>query len=207
MIVKFSKYIKESNLPETKKDYFLVNLNGTVMFNVEGILDCIKSKKIFEYPCLPTYSTLMDPKYYMKSILYHGLGTMISKCSETNGWYNAEWREKLGDYDYHGKIDMLYYDEFCFLAAEDLIKFDSYECKTHEDIWRNVGVDINKDRRTFLEKHPEIKPLYDSKNLIELKNEYRKLVKRWHPDKIGENDVIRYVTDTFFKLKKKFIAN
>lgn len=209
MILKFKDFLLESSKPVTSltisdKAYLLVNLNGEVRFNVDGILDCINSKKILEYPHLTTgHLTMMNPKYSTGSFLYHSLLSMISHSTEKDGWYNAEWKQKFGKGEdawiVNQRCDVVFYDEFCFLLAEDLIKFDSYEALTDEDIWRNVGIDIRKDQK----EHPELKPLYDAKNKEQLKKAYRKLVLDWHPDRVGDNETIKYVTVAYVKLKKK----
>lgn len=188
------------NVPEVKKDYLLVHIDGDISYNVDGILERIVNKKIFEYPHLKTHLTMMNPKILIHSFLYHSLENMISHSIEIDGWFNGEWKQKFGTEEGTQRVDILFYDEFCFLAAEDLIKFDSYRCLTDEDIWLNVGVDIRK----YEKEHPEIKSLYEAKDLDQLKKAYRKLVMQWHPDIIGENDIIRNVTDSFFTLKKKF---
>jgi len=188
------------NVPQVKKDYLLVHIDGDISYNVDGILERIVNKKIFEYPHLKTHLTMMNPKILIHSFLYHSLENMISHSIEIDGWFNGEWKQKFGTEEGTQRVDILFYDEFCFLAAEDLIKFDSYRCLTDEDIWLNVGVDIRK----YEKEHPEIKSLYEAKDLDQLKKAYRKLVMQWHPDIIGENDIIRNVTDSFFTLKKKF---
>jgi len=196
--------ITKENLPKVKEDYFLVHLNGNISYNIEGIVKSINSKKIFEYPYIQDYLTLLNPKYYKNSLLYHSLLNMISGSKEINGWFNGEWIEQREWGNLEQRVDTLYYDEFCFLAAEDLIKFDDYECLTLEDIWTRNGININKKKNDLLSEHPELKSLFDAKDYLQLRSAYRKLVKQWHPDKVGENDIIRYVTDLFFKFKKKF---
>ena len=189
------------NVPEVKKDYLLVELDGDIFYNINGILECLVNKKIYEYPHLNTHHlTMMNPKTLIHSFFYHSLDNMISHSTEVDGWYNGEWKQKFGIEEGTQRVDVLFYDEFCFLAAEDLIRFNSYRCLTDADIWLNVGVDIRK----YEKEHPEIKSLYDAKNLDELKKAYRKLVMQWHPDIVGENDIIRNVTDSFLTLKKKF---
>ena len=189
----------KTQIPEVKKDYLLVQLDGDVFYNINGILEYIVNKKIYEYPHLNTHHlTMMNPKTHLHSFLYHALENMISHSIEIDGWFNAEWKQKFGDEEATMKVDILFYDEFCFLASEDLIRFDSYLCLTDEDIW------INFSSKDCVNKYPEIKSLYEAKDLDQLKKAYRKLVMQWHPDIIGENDIIRNVTDAFLTLKKKF---
>jgi len=189
-----------NNLPADQDDYLLVHLNGDVYFKVEEILAKIQSKEIFKYPELSQgRMTMMDPKRFQHSFLYHSLGELITYVKDVNGWFSAEWKRKIGGEDYNGKIDVIFYDEFLFLVAEDLVRFDSYKCLTDEDIWRNAGASIAKETP----KHPELQALYDCKNKAQLQQVYRKLVMEFHPDRAGDNDLIKYITVAYFELKKK----
>ena len=81
------------NVPEVKKDYLLVHIDGDISYNVDGILERIVNKKIFEYPHLKTHLTMMNPKILIHSFLYHSLENMISHSIEIDGWFNGEWKQ------------------------------------------------------------------------------------------------------------------
>ena len=185
------------------KDVIIVHVDGNVKFDMYGILSKISDGSAFSYALesMKGRSTLIRKKGYTHSHFYHSLMSIIDHVIEDDGWFGNEWKQAFGKEEKASNcsFDTLFYDEFLFLVAENLIEFDSAELLSMDDIWNNF------DASTSGRDNPDIASLYGAKTKDELKSEYRKLLIKFHPDKTGlDNAIIRDIITAFNKLNKKY---
>lgn len=140
-----------------EKDVFMVNLNGDVKFNVDGILERLVNKTIFNYPHLEPYQSLLHPKMHKSSFTYHMLEDLIKYGTEKDGWFDNKYTRVLGNTEkWNSCIDVIFWDEFLFLEYEGLIKYDSVEIIKIDDKGVNgfttVYIPYTKKLREFNDK-------------------------------------------------------
>jgi hypothetical protein len=125
-----------------KENSIIVNLKGKAMFNVEGILQMLNDKSAFRHHALSDRMTILDPKRYTQSLLYHSLGEIITHAKEIEsmpGWFGNEWSRMHSDGSpYNGTLDILYADEFEFLVSEGLLIMKSHEELTQDEIFKKL---------------------------------------------------------------------
>ena len=125
-------------IQENEDTPFIVNVDAGASINVNGILEKLIDKSIFNYPAT-SYGRLsmMDPKMYMHSFMYHGLAKLISYAPNDGTWFdlaynNPSWGES-GEINQH--MTTFFHDEFDFLQKEGLIRFTTVQVSTLRDIF------------------------------------------------------------------------
>ena len=182
--------------------YVIVNLNGEVYFNIDKIISLLNNAHLFTYGCINTNS-LINPKYYNRSFLYHNLLDLISNGISLDGVW---WSNTYNKNNYNLCLDTLYFDEFQALLIEDCLKFDSVELHRSEEISLEIdyrGIEYTKEEIDwlFLEACTEDFPtnrhvcfyelMVDDVDL--LRKNYKKLVFKYHPNfRISESLAIFY---------------
>lgn len=205
------------------KNYLIVHLNGKAKFHIENIMSKILDKTWDKYPDLSDGRMTMMCKNrkpfrkweigkgyvvvegrfvndYYQSFLESCLENIIDHSKpDSEGWYSNTW-----SYESHGEtrdciIDSIFYDEFLFLTLEGLMEVEDFEFLTDEDIWINFIVSDE------IRKNPEFTRMYECTSIEELKKEYRKLIKNYHPDIAGsDHSMAAKLIHLYSVLIKKF---